>query len=433
MILSDLETKKIAIWGLGAEGLESFRFLRRHFPDKHLLLINQDRPDDLPDDDHFSFVLEEDLEPQIKNIDVVIKAPGISLYHPLVTKLKRQGITLTSATNIWFAQPRGGKVIAVTGSNGKSTTCALLNHILNSLGFKTALGGNIGTTLLSLPNNAQFYVVELSSYQTADFCYDPDIVILLNLFPEHIQWHLSHEQYFKDKSNLIRTGSETIILNRTDPLTIEQISQIPEGTLWFNDIAGIHANDDSIMSGSIVLGSCADIALPGGHNLENICAALTVCRALGLDLKACFKLAASYQGLPHRLENLGKVGGFTFINDSISTTPEATLAALKSFAGQDITLLIGGQDRQQDYAQLAQYIKSHPEITMIAAYETGPKISRALGSISFVKGVNDLGEAVALAQKITPKDGIILLSPAAPSYDAFLNFEDRGRKFKALI
>ncbi|MBL4800537.1 MAG: UDP-N-acetylmuramoyl-L-alanine--D-glutamate ligase [Emcibacter sp.] len=444
MTLSDLETKRIAIWGLGKEGLESYRTLRRRFPTKPILLINQKRPVDLPEDDNSSFLLEEDMEQHIKDIDVVVKAPGISLYHPLVTRLKQQGVHVTSATNLWFAQAVAGIVIAITGSNGKSTTSALLAHILTGLGHRTAFGGNIGTPLLSLDPQADYYVVELSSYQTADLTYAPDIAVLLNLFPEHIQWHHSHDQYFTDKCNLIRTGAKTVLLNRTDPLTrkiltSEMLKDIPATVLWFNDPQGLHIQGDFIVSGNAasgndIIGPIKDITLPGSHNQENICAALTLCRALKLDLKACFKLAASYGGLPHRLETLGRHDAITYINDSISTTPEAAIAALKSFEGRSITLIAGGEDRAQDYTGLAKYAADHPKITVITLYETGDRISTALrdaGAMS-VLTVHDLTDAVRKSQEVTPDGGIILLSPAAPSYDAFQNFEARGEKFRAL-
>ena len=433
MILSDLENKKLAIWGLGKEGMESYRTFRAHFPEKHILLINQDRPDNLPSDDLTSFINESDITKHIDQIDVVIKAPGISLYHPLITILKQNETIITSATNIWFAEPRKGTTIAITGSNGKSTTCALLNHILNGLGHKTALGGNIGTPLLSLGGDSDYYVVELSSYQTADLTQAPDIAVLLNLFPEHIQWHQSHEQYFTDKSNLIRTGAKVIILNYTDPLTQDLITIPPKGTLWFNDPSSINYNSKFVRSGEVILGSIKNITLPGEHNRQNICAALSVCQTLELDLKKCFELAASYSGLPHRLENLGTIDGITYINDSISTTPEATIAALKSFDGRDITLLVGGQNRDQNYAALAHYIKGHPKIKVITAYETGPRIRTTLkenGVSSSVYSASNLEKSVGKAKKNTPDCGIILLSPAAPSYDAFENFEQRGDFFR---
>jgi len=437
MTLSDLESKHIAIWGLGEEGLASYHFLRDHFPGKPLILINEDLPEDWPEDwpedDQARFIRQEELTDNIGEIDVVIKTPGISLYHPLTLYLKEHNILVTSATNIWFAQARAGKVIAITGSNGKSTTCALLHHILKGLGHNTELGGNIGRPLLTLAGDADYYIVELSSYQTADLCHAPHMAVLLNLFPEHIQWHQSHDQYFTDKCHLIHTGADTVILNRTDPLTQEKVPQAPKDTLWFNDPAALHLMGQDMMFGTEILGQRQDITLLGRHNHENICAALTVCLALRLDLRQCFALATAYPGLPHRLENLGCLGGRTYINDSISTTPEATLAALTSFEGRPITLLMGGQDRGQNYRSFAQYAHDHPDLKIITAYQTGPKIYKdleAAGAAMQAIKADDLKDAVTRAQDMTPEGGIILLSPAAPSYDAFKNFEQRGLSFK---
>jgi len=435
MTLSDLEHTKLAIWGLGAEGQESYRYLRKRYPAKPLILINEVVPDDMDNYDNVSFILEQELPQNMAHIDLVIKSPGISLYHPLVILLKQNKIRLTSATNIWFAgnSPSEATIIAVTGSNGKSTTCALLYHIFSGLNLAVALGGNIGTPLLSLPKEVKYYIVELSSYQTSDLEYSPDIALLLNLFPEHIQWHHSHAQYFEDKCRLIKAGAETVILNRTDPLTQKIITDVPKNTIWFNDPRALHLKDDCIFFGETLIGRGKDITLLGRHNRENICAALTICQALGFDVTDCFRLAASYKGLQHRLENLGTFNGITYINDSISTTPEATIAALECFEGRDITLLLGGQNRQQDHAKLIEYIIEHPKIKTILAYETGQTIQNYLREIKAQPTIiesENLINSVMLAKKITPIGGIILLSPAAPSYDAFKNFKQRGDFFK---
>lgn len=435
MNISQLEQTRIAIWGLGAEGWASYRYIRTLFPHKKIILINQLVPDEMPDDPDCEFLLESDLPNHLSDFDTVIKSPGISLYLPQVKDLKAKGITVTSATNIWFAQPRTAKVIAITGSNGKSTTSALLAHTLTKMGLKAELGGNIGKPLLSLPEEADYYIIELSSYQTADLQYAPDIAVLLNLFPEHIQWHQNHKQYYSDKCHLIETGAKSVILNRTNILTLEQITSPPKNVIWFNDPLALHADEKYIYFGDKILGYARDLKLPGAHNRENLCAVLTVCQLLDLNIEECFAQAISYTGLPHRLENLGQAGDHFYINDSISTTPEATLAALNSFKGRAITLIAGGQNRQQDFTVLARYCADHPEVKVITAYETAPQIVQALAKVNLAPAaqVKNLTEAVNTAIKITPKMGIILLSPAAPSYDGFKNFEHRGQQFKDLI
>lgn len=420
MPLSDLEHKNIAIWGMGREGRTSLSFLNKHFPNKKIMVINDEIPDGFEAQD---VILETEVLKKLDKFNVVIKSPGISYYHDTVKIMQDHGIEITSATNIWFSIPKPGKIIAITGSNGKSTTSALLHHILLGLGHDASLGGNIGTALLSLKDSAKYYVVELSSYQTCDLKYSPDIAVLLNLFPEHIQWHKSHEQYYKDKCNLLRRGSPTNIVNYNETRT----ANIAENSIFFNDPAAIHYEGVTIFDNDEVIGNANDFSLPGNHNLENLCAALSICKSLGLDLKECLQASFGFKGLKHRLQMVGKFGDFHYINDSISTDPEATIAGLKALKGKNITLIAGGQDRHQDYQELCALI-DRQNIAVICVYETGARIFDHIKSAKKEKA-STLKDAVILARKITAKDGIILLSPAAPSYGAFSDFEQRGDLF----
>ncbi len=418
MNLSDLEDKRIAIWGMGREGTTTLSFLERHFPDKDFLIINRDWPEDVR-----NFIPEDKIEEHMADFDVVIKSPGISYYHEMVGKMKDAGIIITSATNIWFALPRAGKVVAITGSNGKSTTSALLHHMLTELGEDAELGGNIGTPLLSLREDADIYVVELSSYQTCDLHYAPDIAVLLNLHPEHLQWHRTHEQYYHDKMNLLRCGAAANIVNAADP----RLADTDNKTV-FNDGDSINFEMGMIYDSYMPVGGSAKFPLLGDHNLENLCAALTICRKLGLVITECLRASYTYPGLRHRLQIVGPIDGITYVNDSISTDPEAAIAALKALAGKKITLIAGGEDRKQDYADLCALIDDSENVNAICAYETGPRL---YGQITTERKhtAENLEDAVALAKSITPEGGYILLSPASPSYDAFNDFEERGDLF----
>ena len=421
MLLSDLANKNIALWGMGREGETTLAFLKNQFPHKKFILIN-DKP--LQGFDQERYIDEENLLNHLDDIDVVIKSPGISYYHDAVKIMQERGIIITSATNIWFSIPKQGKVIAITGSNGKSTTSALLHHILVSLGHNALLGGNIGTPLLSLANDSNYYIVELSSYQTCDLKYAPDIAVLLNLFPEHIQWHKNHDTYYKDKCNLLRRGSPFNIVNFNEPRT----ANIAANSIFFNDVKAIHYGNETILDGNDVIGSTVGHPLLGDHNLENICAALSVCKILDLNLAECLKASFNYPGLAHRLQMVGKFGKFHYVNDSISTDPEATIAGLKALKDKNITLIAGGQDREQDYSELCKFIEGHDNISVICIYQTGSRLLDQLQSAHKQKAAS-LAEAMSIAQNITPEDGYILLSPAAPSYDVFKNFEERGDLF----
>lgn len=418
MHLSELEHKRIAIWGMGIEGRATLRFIKHYFPQKDILVINREWPQDV---DHF--IYEKNIENHLNDFDVVIKSPGISYYHDAVAKMQDHGIEITSATNIWFALDKPGKVIAITGSNGKSTTSTLTHHILKSLGLNAELGGNIGTPLLSLPLDADFYVVELSSYQTCDLKYAPDIAVLLNLHPEHIQWHKSHDQYYQDKCNLLRRGAPINIINAQEPRLTDTTNK-----LYFNTRDKIHFENDVIYNGDMPVGGTTGFTLLGDHNLENLCAALTITNELSLVLTECLKASLSCPGLPHRLQIVGPYDGVTFVNDSISTDPEATIAALKALPNKSIALIIGGQDREQDFNELCTLIDNMEKVSTICVYETG---SRLYDKITNLKKhmANDLEDAVKIAKEKVGKDGYILLSPASPSYDAFRDFVDRGNQF----
>lgn len=420
MILSALENKRIAIWGMGREGQASLAFLKDHFPGQKIIIINRD-----PIKTGETFIAEKDLLAHLNDIDIVIKSPGISYYHDHVHKMIEAGITVTSATNIWFDLPKEGTVIAITGSNGKSTTSALTHHILSRLDKNVVLGGNIGTPLFSLPLNADYYVVELSSYQTCDLNGRPDIAVLLNLYPEHIQWHQSHAQYYHDKCNLLRQGANINIVNHGEPRT----ANVAKHSVSFGNQNAIHFEKSLMMDSSNEIGPLDGFPLLGVHNLENLSAALTICKQLGLDLAECLEAAKSYPGLPHRLQIFGPHKGHMFVNDSISTDPEATIAALEALKDKNVTLIVGGEDRQQDYGALVKAI-DQTDTKTICVYETGPRLFELIKSSNKYQA-ETLKDAVTLAKSMTEEGGYILLSPAAPSYDAFKDFEERGDLFMA--
>ncbi len=403
---------------MGREGTATLSFLRGEFPDKEIMIINGDDVEDAE-----NFIPEDKMLDHLDQFDVVIKSPGISYYHDAVAKMRDHGIIVTSATNIWFALPRRGKVIAITGSNGKSTTSAMLHHMLKTIGLDVALGGNIGTPLLSLRDDADYYVVELSSYQTCDLQFAPDIAVLLNLHPEHIQWHRTHPQYYHDKCNLLRRGAAVNIVNAREPRLAETKNKVT-----FNDRDKIHFENGIIYNGDMPVGGTEKFPLLGDHNLENLCAALTVAAELGLVVTECLKASFTYPGLKHRLQVFGPINSRMFVNDSISTDPEATIAALNALPGEDIALIIGGEDRKQDYTDMCTLIDARENVTAICCYETGPRLYEQL-TTKKKQMADNLEDAVKIAKEITPEGGYIVLSPASPSYDAFKDFEQRGDLF----
>lgn len=415
MLWQNLENKTIAIWGQGKEGTAAEKYVREHCRQINIIEVGEDNVDD------------------IYHCDILIKSPGVSLYRPEIDKAVKRGIIVTSGTNLFFAnKSQQTKVIAVTGTKGKSTTSALLYHTLQQLKIKVELGGNIGRPLIELADaEVDFVVAEMSSYQCADCQGSADIGVLLNLYPEHLQWHGSHQRYWQDKLNMINKARRKL-LNAQDERTLEMADKTKAA--WFNDKTAIHIENNYFYDGSDRLFSCSVLPLLGEHNAQNACAVLSVIKMLDMPLDKCEQTFSSFQALPHRLQKVAEANGVTFIDDSISTTPETAIAALKALdKGQVMTLIAGGFDRGQDYSELGDYLKSlENRICLVVLPDTGERILKNSPGIK-ARTVANMEQAVDAAVEVTPKGGTVILSPAAPSYNMYKNFEARGEDFSNCI
>ena len=415
MFWMNLDGKRIGIWGMGREGVAAKKALEIHCPNAHVIDIGEENTGD------------------ISGCDVLVKSPGVSLYRTEIQKALQEGVIVTSGTNLFFANksPKT-RVIAVTGTKGKSTTSSLLAHTLKTLGQSVELGGNIGRPLLDIVDEQVDWVVaEMSSYQCADFIGKPDIGVLVNLYPEHLQWHGTHKQYYGDKVHMINQ-CETVVLNAMDSQTKEMSIEAKE-VRFFNEMEGIHLQEGVFYDGNTSLFDQKKLSLEGDHNAENACAVLTVIQLLGLPLKACETALQSFRALPHRLQHIGEKDGVVYVDDSISTTPETAVAALKAFSkGQVITLIAGGLERGQDYTILVEYMNQYKEtMQLVTLPDTGKRLALQAQSAGIkTSPTSDMPTAVSIAQHITPAGGTILLSPAAPSYNLYPNFEARGNDFK---
>ena len=416
MKFQDLAYKKIAIWGMGKEGLAVQRVLSEKVSTAHLF-----------------FVTEENLN-DLQHADVIVKSPGVSLYRSEIQTALKKGILLTSSTNLFLQNKSSStKVIAITGTKGKSTTSSLLYHCLKQLGVKTALGGNIGVPLIDLVDEKDCIVVaELSSYQTADLKGNIDLAILTNLYPEHLQWHLTHQTYYHDKINMLLQAKK-VLFNKNHEKSVQEARNFQSPLFYMDEIyfkEGLFYDKDN------PLFKTSSLPLKGEHNLENACAVLACLKELGLPLTNVQQAFESFIPLRHRLEIIGTKNGITYVDDSISTTPETAIAAVKAFdAGQFITLIIGGTDRGQDYQELINFLTPlKNRILLITLPDTGKRAFDLAqqSSIPALQAQN-MQEAVQLANNNTKENGTVLLSPAAPSYNLYTNFEARGDDFKTKI
>ena len=372
----------------------------------------------------------------VTGVDVVLKSPGISILNPRVVMLKAEGIAFTSGTDLWMSDHRAATT-AVTGSKGKSTTASLIHHLTVELGGHAALGGNIGIPLLSL-GEAERYVVELSSHQTESLTTSPDIAVLTSLFPEHLDWHGSEDAYYRDKLNLVANGPRVVIVNGEDDRLLRTLAwlhptlpleKVGNGEVWHLDGDWISRGDDHIIDRH-------DLQLLGRHNALNCCLALAALEAAGtpIDFEVAGRALAEFRPLEHRLEQIRDASGLIFVNDSLSTSPYAAIAALEALESPNTTLLVGGLDRGVDYTPLAEYLAAHPIAALVGLPPSGEHILEVVKSAGIRSEVaTDMDDAVTLARKLTPAGGYVVLSPAAPSYGIYRDFADRAADFRRAI
>ncbi|NEM90551.1 UDP-N-acetylmuramoyl-L-alanine--D-glutamate ligase [Galbitalea soli] len=439
MRLSELAGRRILIVGTGREGAAAARVVSRI---SDTIRATDDRDGDSAAawraawGERIPVLIAPDPAEASAWAEVVVKSPGVSPLHPLVARLLADGIPLTSGTDLWMTD-HSHRTTAVTGSKGKSTTASLIAHLTTALGGDAALGGNIGLPLLDLPE-AHRLVVELSSYQAQSLTVSPDIAVLTSLFPEHLDWHGGVEEYYRDKLNLVAHSPRVVIANGEDERLLDTLAALhPQLTPELVGAAhrwGVreHDGEEWIMRAAEPVIARARLALLGRHNALNACLALAAVEATGVDIELALaaEALAAFRPLENRLERIADDSDLVFVNDSLSTSPYATIEALKAFDSPALTLLVGGQDRGVDYAPLADHLARHPVATVIGLPASGERILAELARTGIPSHlVADMAEAVVLARQLTPAGGTVLLSPGAPSYGVYRDFADRAADF----
>jgi UDP-N-acetylmuramoylalanine--D-glutamate ligase len=430
---SDLAGARAGIWGLGKEGHACLRKLRA-------LGVEPVLVDDTPGADAVLATADGGLD-ALAACDVVIKTPGISTYAPEAAALRDAGVTLVGGLGLWVNEADLSRVVYVTGTKGKSTTSSVIGHLLHGLGYQTLVGGNFGTAPYD-PDYAgdyDYWVIEVSSYTATDLAVTPPVTAVTSLHPDHLPWHRSVERYYADKlSATSQPGADLTVANGDSGLLRERASQLGPRIQWVGE------TDDPEATWADQLG------LPGRHNRRNALIARAVLRALGAaasgdrlssqvtDDRQLATAAAGFTPLPSRLTPVGALQGVTFIDDSLSTNVLPTLAALDSFPGKRVALIVGGQDRGIDYGPLAEGVRRRVEPTAVLTLpDNGPRITETFtataapgnGGFDGIDDCKDLDEAVTRAFAWAKPDGIVLLSPAAPSFGRFRDYRDRGDHF----
>ena len=451
IILDILRGKKIVILGFGKEGVSSYKFIRRYFPDMPLTVADKSKSlnvSDLQADNNLTVQVGEGYDKNLNDFDLIMKTPGVNLNAlPYFVDPEK----ITSQTDL-FLRAFSDQVIGVTGTKGKSTTSSLIFHILHSIFKNVILSGNIGIPFFDIIeqiNENTIVVAELSAHQLEYLHVSPHISILLNLYQEHLDHFNSFNNYQLSKLNITKyqKNDDVLVYNADDEhihnllvshdytrryLPFSRNEVLGDGAYSFESQIVITKNKEQLAHYD--LAQCDN--LPGTHNYNNIMAAILACRQVGAEDADILEHLRSFKGLPHRIEFVGTFNGISFYNDSISTIPEATIAALKTLKKVD-TLIIGGFDRGIEYDVLIDYLQKNPVRNVVF---TGPAGKRIFDEWkqnfnlpeNFILE-NDFEEIVIFAYKNTAEGKICLLSPAASSYDQFKNFVERGNTYKSLI
>ncbi len=401
--LSDFADKKVLILGYGIEGKGTEEYIRLTYPRMKIGTADEA--------DGSDYLLEQ------QNYDFVIKTPGIPKKY--VTK------PYTTATNIFFETIPKNQIIGVTGSKGKSTTASLIAHILKESGKDVRLIGNIGVpalkSLLAPYSSETIFVYELSSYQLDDMQHSPHISVITSLFPEHIPYHGSVENYYEAKHSILTCADATdyFIYNNSYEIL----------NRWAHHFQGKNIPVKAFQKKY-------DTKLVGTHNHDNIEAAFAVARLFAIPENDSLSSLKSFEPLPHRLENIGTFHEITFYDDAISTTPESTIAALHAISPVD-TIFLGGENRGYDFHQLVVELQKYHVQNVVLFPDSGTDIELIIHKLNnyhpLIFHTSEMKEAVAFAYKNTKSGTICLLSTASPSYSVWKNFIEKGTLFQTFV
>ena len=389
-------------------------------------------------------------EDYLDNIDadIIFRTPGLMPFHPALEKAVAAGATLTSEMEGFF-EVCPCKKIGITGSDGKTTTTSIIAQLLKEEGHKVHVGGNIGTPLLCTADEMKpgdIAVLELSSFQLISMRKCPEIAVVTNLSPNHLDVHKDMDDYVGAKRNIFirQKSSELAIFNQDYEYTREYAKEAPGNVRMFSrrePVAdGVYTEGETIFDvcggKAEAIMSVNDIALPGVHNVENYMAAFAAVRGL-VSQEAMHRTARTFSGVAHRIELVRELGGVKYYNDSIASSPSRTIAGLRSF-DRKVILIAGGKDKGIPFDELGCEIVRHVK-TLVLTGLTAQGIKSAVESVPGYSGTpeiimrSDFEEAVRAASEAAKNGDIVLLSPACTSFDRFKNFEERGEVFKEIV
>ncbi len=448
--ISELRTKSVTVIGVGTSNTPLIELLCREGV-RVLARDRRSREDFGAEYDRLaalgaSFKLGADYMKDITE-DVVFKTPGVRPDVPELAAARARGSLITSEMEMFF-EVCPCPIIAITGSDGKTTTTTLVAELLSAAGYRVHLGGNIGTPLVDkVPeiDSSDYAVVELSSFQLMTMTRSADVAVVTNVSPNHLDYHTDMAEYINAKKNVFsHQGRDGLLVVNADNETSRAFAGLAAGSVrtfsrrapqengcWFDGEKIYFCENGE----STILIDRSEVALRGLHNIENLMAAFcAVVDFVGID--KCRQVARQFSGVEHRIEPVRTVGGVMYYNDSIASSPTRTIAGLESF-DQKLILIAGGYDKHLDYGGLGCAIRDRVK-TLVLLGATGPKIREAVlaaqnGQEPEILEATDMEGAVRLAASRASEGDIVILSPASASFDMFKNFEERGKAFKKAV
>jgi UDP-N-acetylmuramoylalanine--D-glutamate ligase len=438
----ELKNKKVTVVGFGKTGKALCDFLLKK---QAIITVNDKKPEsqlekvDIYKAQGVNFETGGHRPEIFLTSDLIVLSPGVPPL-PEILEVRNKGIKVISEIELAY-QFLEGKLIGITGSNGKSTTTTLTYLILKNSGFKVHLAGNIGTPLISFVKRSRqddFIITELSSFQlefTENF--RTDISVFLNISPNHLDWHKTLENYLQAKKKLFwhQLPGDIAIINRDDSnlwaWRKEKAIELYAFSRKHSVPRGCYLKDSTLwlkLGEELPVIKTSDIKLRGVHNQENVMAAILASYLAGANLSAIKESVKNFQGLEHRLEEVRTIKGVLFVNDSKATTVDATIKAIQSF-DQPIVLILGGRDKGGDFSPLRRALKAKVRKVLLIG-EAREKIRKAIEGVCPIEEVFTFREVVQKGFQAARPGDVVLLAPACTSWDMFNNFEERGRLFK---
>jgi UDP-N-acetylmuramoylalanine--D-glutamate ligase len=417
------------IVGAGKSGVAAANFLAAR--GGRVALADANASPDLPMqlDDRVTRCFGCQDEALLDGVEEIVVSPGVPLDIPLIERAAARGIRVIGEIELAYRYLRG-TVVAVTGSNGKSTTTALIGEILRVAGREPVVAGNIGTPLISMidEEKPRTYVLELSSFQLESVdAFRANVALLLNVTPDHMDRYATFEDYAAAKYRIFRNqqAGDTAIVNANvaPPKTAARICTFAATPPWFD-------GTDMILGDSRIPRSA--LRLEGNANVENALAAWVAAHAAGVDVASVEKAFREFRGLPHRMVLVRERGGVRWVNDSKGTNVDATLKSLEGFPAATVLLILGGKDKAGEFERMRDLVREKTR-AVITIGKAAERIAEALDGAAEIVPMHDMGRAVEWAAKNAKPGETVLLSPACASFDQYRNFEHRGDHFEELV